>query len=85
MIREFFDYWTEMNASQTKMKFEQQPTWETPLRLATWASRDKNYKRNGATNRADDQTEFLRNIAEGIARANTVQDWESDGVGDPQG
>ena len=44
MIREFFDYWSEMNKSQTKMRFEQQPTWETSLRLVTWANRNKNFK-----------------------------------------
>lgn len=85
MIREFFDYWTETNKSRTKMRFEQQPTWETALRLATWANRDKNFKSNGTTNRTTDQEDLMRNIAEGIARANTVQDWESDGIGDPQG
>lgn len=85
MIREFFDYWTETNKSRTKMRFEQQPTWETALRLATWANRDKNFKSNGTTNRTTDQEDLMRNIAEGIARANTVQDWESDGFGDPQG
>ena len=85
MIREFFDYWTETNKSRTKMRFEQQPTWETALRLATWANRDKNFKSNGTTNRTTDQEDLMRNIAEGIARANTVQDWESGGFGDPQG
>ena len=75
MIREFFDYWSEMNKSQTKMRFEQQPTWETSLRLVTWANRDKNFKKNGSTtNRESDQEDLMRNIAEGIARASTVQD-----------
>lgn len=41
MIRAFFDYWSEMNKSQTKMRFEQQPTWEVSKRLATWAKREK--------------------------------------------
>ena len=76
MIREFFDYWSEMNKSQTKMRFEQQPTWETSLRLVTWAKRDNNFNKqaNGTTNRESDQEDFMRNIAEGIARASTVQD-----------
>lgn len=39
-IRDFFDYWSEMNKSCTKMRFEQQQTWETPKRLATWARRE---------------------------------------------
>ena len=76
MIREFFDYWSEMNKSQTKMRFEQQPTWETSLRLITWAKRDNNFNKqaNGTTNRESDQEDLMRNIAEGIARASTVQD-----------
>lgn len=41
MIRAFFDYWSEMNKSGTKMRFEKQPTWELPKRLATWANRER--------------------------------------------
>jgi hypothetical protein len=41
MIRDFFDYWSEMNRSKTKMRFEQQATWELALRLKTWADREK--------------------------------------------
>lgn len=41
MLSAFFSYWTEMNASCTKMRFEQQPTWETNRRLSTWASRER--------------------------------------------
>lgn len=77
MIREFFDYWSETNRSGTLMRYEQQPTWETPRRLSTWARRDNNFNRqtNGnTTNRATDQEDLMRNIAEGIARASTVQD-----------
>jgi len=40
MIRSFFDYWSEMNKSQTKMRFEKQPTWEVGKRLATWANKE---------------------------------------------
>ena len=46
MIREFFDYWTEFNKSKSKMRFEQQPTWETAKRLATWAKRERDYADN---------------------------------------
>ena len=44
MIREFFDYWSELNRSQTKMRFEQERTWEISKRLATWARREKDFK-----------------------------------------
>ena len=46
MLRKFFDYWSEMNKSRTKMRFEGEKTWETSKRLATWASRDNNFKSN---------------------------------------
>ena len=41
MIRAFFDYWSELNKSCTKMRFELEKTWELPKRLATWASRER--------------------------------------------
>jgi ATP-dependent Lon protease len=44
MVREFFNYWTEKNKPQTKMKWELQQTFEVTKRLATWASRDKNFE-----------------------------------------
>lgn len=43
MIDKFSSYWTEMNRSCTKMRFEQQPTWELSRRLSTWASRENNF------------------------------------------
>lgn len=46
MLRAFFDYWSEMNASKTKMRFEKQPTWELSKRLATWANNEKKYEKN---------------------------------------
>lgn len=44
MLTAFYNYWTESNRTKTKMKFELEKTFETNLRLATWASRDKNFK-----------------------------------------
>ena len=41
MIRAFFDYWSELNKSETKMRFETNPTWEVAKRLATWANKEK--------------------------------------------
>ena len=40
MIRQFADYWTETNRSNTRMRFELQRTWNTSLRLARWARND---------------------------------------------
>lgn len=41
MIRAFFDYWSELNKSETKMRYELEKTWELPRRLATWANRER--------------------------------------------
>ena len=51
--RKFFDYWSEMNRSETKMRFEQQPTWETSRRLVTWSNNDKKYS-NARDKRTDE-------------------------------
>ena len=39
-IEAFTDYWTEMNRSKTKMKFELQQTFEISRRLKTWIKND---------------------------------------------
>lgn len=41
MIRAFFDYWSELNKSGTKMRYELEKTWKLPRRLATWANRER--------------------------------------------
>lgn len=40
-ITAFFNYWSELNKSKTKMRYENERTWETELRLKTWAGREK--------------------------------------------
>ena len=46
MLREFYNYWTEMNKSETKLKFELQQTFEISKRLATWARNDKDFNKS---------------------------------------
>lgn len=75
MIRNFFNYWSELNRSSTKMNFELQKTWEVGLRLAKWASNDLKYKsnenpRNSAISDSKRrEVETDREIAEYIASA----------------
>ena len=40
-IRKFFDYWSELNKSETKMRFELEKTWELSKRLSMWVNREK--------------------------------------------
>lgn len=46
MLRAFFNYWSEMNRSETKMRFELQKTWQLAGRLATWSAKEKTNKRS---------------------------------------
>ena len=52
-VREFFDYWSEMNKSQTKMRFEQEKTWELPKRLSYWARNEKAFRKQQKPNFAN--------------------------------
>ena len=68
MIRAFFDYWSELNKSRTKMRFENEKTWETSKRLVTWANNEKEYGKQNSNNRASaaDKT-ASRNALESLA------------------
>ena len=54
MIRNFYDYWSEMNKSKTRMRWEGEKTWELQRRLEYWSRRDNDYKAksNGTINQA---------------------------------
>jgi hypothetical protein len=41
MKQEFYDYWSEPNKSNTKMRFEQEKTWDLGRRLNRWAANNK--------------------------------------------
>ncbi len=45
MLNKFVSYWTELNPSKTKMRYELQKTFEISKRLATWASRDNSFQK----------------------------------------
>jgi len=55
-IREFCDYWTEPNKSNTKFKQETEKTWDTTLRLKRWFKNDFN-KPKAKLNKAIDQSQ----------------------------
>lgn len=71
MVRDFFDYWSEMNKSETKMRFEQQPTWEISKRLSTWAKREKI---NGNRNSQNERDSQQRKLNSAVAVATRVQE-----------
>ena len=70
MVRDFFNYWSEPNKSRSKMRYELQNTWDTSRRLATWSSKDNQFKNNNngtsrtANTTAEERTsDAARNIA----------------------
>ena len=72
MVRAFFDYWSEPNKSNSKMRFELERTWDLSRRLSTWASRDNqfNHRSNGtddnrgtSESRAQDAASLIASLA----------------------
>lgn len=49
ILTEFFSYWTELNKTKTKMRFELEDVFEASKRLATWSRNDNKFS-NGNTN-----------------------------------
>ena len=68
MLNTFYQYWSEPNQKNTKMRFELEKTWLLSSRLATWEKRENNYKKNSYgknfTNTAKLSNETIRNIVE---------------------
>jgi len=60
MLSNFCSYWTELNKSRTKMRFELEKTFEVSKRLATWASRSNDFNK-GKVN-PNDPDEFLKQL-----------------------
>jgi hypothetical protein len=58
MLKDFFDYWSEPNPSNTKMRFELQKTWDLNRRLARWAR--NNYNRYDRQQPTTDQQRISR-------------------------
>jgi hypothetical protein len=56
MIRKFYDYWSEQNKSETKMKYELERTFEISKRLATWAQRDSEWSKPNSPNNQNQST-----------------------------
>ena len=50
-IREFYDYWTEPNKSNTLFKQELERTWSLERRLGTWARNERPYVKTPIENK----------------------------------
>jgi hypothetical protein len=50
-VREFYDYWTEPNKSNTLFKQELERTWSLERRLGTWARNERPYAKTPIENK----------------------------------
>ena len=50
MLTNFYEYWSECNKSNTKMRFELERTWDIKRRLKVWASREMQFNKINRTN-----------------------------------
>lgn len=70
MLNDFYFYWTEVNKSGTKMKFEMEKTWDVSRRLKRWQKNDFNNK-NNTNNPKNHQNGTKRN--EGLSDEEVMQ------------
>lgn len=50
VLESFIMYWTEPNKSETKLRYELQPTFDIKRRLATWQKNDNKYTKTASAN-----------------------------------
>jgi hypothetical protein len=60
--KEFCDYWTEPNKSNTKMKWELCKTWKTELRLKTWSANQKKWDKPKSSGMSKIHQHLQKNI-----------------------
>lgn len=65
MVKDFFEYWSELNKSETKMKWELQPTFEISKRLSKWAANDNKFNKNnnGKNKQSNDRQSEEQHLA----------------------
>lgn len=63
MIRQFFDYWSEPNKSGSRMRFEQEKTWDLNRRLCRWFNNNKQYERDRNESRKPNADERIQSAA----------------------
>lgn len=66
ILRNFFDYWKEKNATGKKMRFQLERTWETKNRLETWQRNQEIFSVKNKPNGAYQQTPEKRTPGRGI-------------------
>lgn len=50
MLANFYNYWTEPNKSNTKLRFENEKFWDLNRRLSTWVGKEKSFAKKEKPN-----------------------------------
>lgn len=66
LIREFYNYWTEPNKSNTKFRQETEKAWSLERRLETWAKNDINFNKNKNGTTSITESEQFKNLTKAI-------------------
>ncbi len=63
LLKNFYDYWTEPNKSNTKMRFELEKTWDLNKRLARWSNNENKFNNKQKTihDQCQEQINKIRN------------------------
>jgi len=73
MCNEFLEYWTELNKSQTKMRFEMEKTWDTKRRLGRWKQNQKNWDTRAGSGKGTFGTKMQQSITTWQAARNIIE------------
>ena len=72
LLEEFRDYWTEPNKSGTKMRYEQEKTWDLGRRLARWAANNKGYQKPQSEMRSLTYAQYVQKISQEGTQINEI-------------
>lgn len=66
LLKDFYDYWTEPNKSNTKFRQELEKTWSLERRLQTWTKNETNFKNQKNGNSKLTSTSEFNQIVDAI-------------------
>lgn len=66
LLKEFYNYWTEPNKLNSKLRFESEKFWDLNRRLVTWKGREKNFAQKKEKPTMRTTNEVFDNVLERI-------------------
>jgi hypothetical protein len=64
MLKEFFEYWTEPNQRNTKMRFEMEKVFDVSRRLSTWIKNNDKFNTSKNGKSSETRTDGQNNAVE---------------------